>query len=213
MATRTKTAFQHLEDLTKERHEAHEKVQILKRRRNEYNEETESMRADLTARRTTHPWEHETDGTTVKPDTETAELVDQVKARMAAPYPKQDELDEAITVFHAADEAAVKFRVDNCHGLIAEAAPDGIADRLVDAWQTIRECSEMYLDGMQRVAKITIDLPGGMDTRDVSFDMRARRWIEISEDAVENPPFDPRLTENGEIKLDKLRSNLGVDDE
>jgi len=212
MTTKTTTATAELASLTEAREKAHIIVHKLKRERDAWNAETEAMRAALTPRRDTHPEEHLKDGYTEKPGTETAKMVAEVKARMAAPNPTQPKLDEAIQKFHAAEIKERHFRILEMDRLIAEAAPPEDAEVFEAAWQAIAAQAAAYRAKEEAVRELFLDAPQ-IEGKDVKLDRRVEEWARLAQEALADPLTMPGLGDMAAWNVARLRERIEAGDE
>lgn len=203
MTTKTTSATNQLAALEKKRQETHTDVQKRKRQRDEYNNETEAMRADLTARRTTHPWEHETDGTTVKPETETARLVVKVKARMREPYPDQVALDEAVATYQAAERAEHRFKLANKDQLTAEITAPAVEaeEQIREGWNLVLRGTSTYRNAQDALREFIVHA-APLSGQHLAVDPAIREWQQQAEAAIDHPILIPRISDAGCAAID-----------
>ena len=123
MSTATKSVLTELEKLERDRDQKHECVQELTRKRNEWDQELQAKRAQLSTFHRPNPVTGRY--TETKESAEERELSQEVKGLMAAGNPIEDERQEAIAVFHEAEVRYLRFKVGNALEVVEAIAPDG----------------------------------------------------------------------------------------
>jgi len=207
--TATTTATKELDKLTTKKETTYADLQKIKRDRNGYAAETETMRADYGARATTYPEEHQGRGReqrTPKPGTDTEKMQQEIKRRMREPNPNLPAYEKALAAFHAADEAERTFRQREILHLIEGAEPslEGLNEELSETWQKLHELTNRYLRNQDAIRNLIIDSPP-LTGQHLAHDARAIEWHQLAAACAEETLTAPSVTELGIWQLDRSR--------
>jgi hypothetical protein len=199
----TTTPSTELAKLEKARDKAHAPVRELKRKRRNWDTETEARRYQLTARRHAHPAEFEGAGKP-KQGTEAAKLELEIKKRMAEPNPFQADFDAAVAEFHARDTEVEQFKLHHVRDRLGEvetSARRSVED-IVEAAEALRVALDSYRGDIEEARAVLIDTPG-LDARYLGHEPRIGEWTRVASDIVETEILLPGLTPTGEQKVDE----------
>lgn len=212
MTTTPKTAIKQLEALTEKREAAQTEVRKLKRGRDEYNNTTEAMRGALTSRRTSHSWEFEADGHTAKPDTETAELHEEVKARMGEPFPGEADLAKAIGEYQDAERAEHRFKLENMDALTAELTAPATAAvaQIEQGHHLIVEGTANYRAGAEALRSLIVGTPP-LDGQALALDAAVDEWGKRSRAALDYQVMTPRVTDAGNYAIGRALAGFDLE--
>ena len=119
----------------------HVPVAELKRKRDAWNAETESLRFALSHRTQTHPEDFEGPNKVPKDGTEAETIADTIRRRMRGENPHQAELDAATAIFHARDvEKSNNSSARTCASGLRNCGPSArtAAEQIVSAAEALR---------------------------------------------------------------------------
>ena len=208
--TKTKSPSATLARLQTDRDSAHAETLQARRERDAYDQATESMRAELTARASTFPGEFSGPTKLAKEGTEAAKLTATIKQRLADPNPHQAEYEAKRDKFHALDEQVNQFTRATLGHRVAEVAAEAEVEveRIREALALLEAASDSYLDVQGRVWELVIPV-AGMSTQHLSADPRPAQWIKQAREALDSEITLPHLTDLGVHRLSELSRTDG----
>lgn len=197
--TATKRPSQELAKLEAERDRTYSALQEVKHKRALYDDETQRMRAELSAKTMTlgpggrlQP--------IPSPGPEVAKLEAEVKKRLTEPNPNQQQFETRRAAFHAADEAVERFLVERLDDLIAEQVGDAdVASQLADALDRLIEIGNSYA-AITETVKLLIGRVPGHDHRSADCDPRPAEWAawaRAARDSLDHPIAAPGVSQWG----------------
>lgn len=213
MPTKATTANAELQKLFAAQETARQKVRDEQRKRSVYQAVTEGLRGQSTAHRHSFPEQHDKGGKPL-PGTDAEKLAAEVKERMGgqglvteAPFPDQEALDLAITEFHAAELAHLRFRLSNL-GVMLEERRDAFDGDLETPLRELIAVLERYNAAVAACEELVTETDG-LTTQHLAFDPRAREWLQALVRMLEESElFPPSLNEHGQFQVDRLLGNL-----
>ena len=206
MTVKDKQPSAALARLQAERDSAYDALQEIKRTRDAFASETQSMRADLTARRDSHPQEFIGAQRAVKPGTTAAKNSAVIKQRMGEPNPHKPEFNEARSHFHEQDAALQTFRRDHLGSLLAEideAQAEPARQRVVDSLQLLVSAASEY-EAARVSAQEAIGNTRSLNGQHVGWDQRVGEWGALASEALTSDIGKPYLTEEGRWRLENV---------
>lgn len=205
MPTTTNTPSAELRKLQDTRDKAHAKAREARAERDGWNEETERLRHEFSARCQAHPDEVEGPTQRPKPGTQAARLQGEIKARMAGDNPHEQAYSAALEHFHGFDRQVEQFKVERVRDRLAEFDPDAEAAvaALREAFEAQLEACEQYRAVVDRVHAVVTDTPGFVRKQGTyRIDPRPAEWALQARQALESDVVKPGLSPVAEARLD-----------
>ena len=202
MTTATaKTTSSTLAELEGSQAAGHRKVTEIKRDSDHFDAETEISRAEYTARGHSHPEEFDKGGKPID-GTQAAKLKAKIQKRQSEPNPHAAKLYKATQEFHAAEQLALQFRVENFHQIIEDftPAPEDVEVRILAAFEMLAEATADYNDLYEQVREFAVETPG-INGQYVTHDQRVAEWSKLAAEALATPLTRPGLDAMGEYHL------------
>lgn len=202
-ATKTRPASAELAPLEAKRDELHAAARAARRKRADYDAETERLRTEYTQDRHEHPDQYHGVDFKPRPGTEAAEVGAAIRERMRT-NPHTDEYEQARAEFNQADAAVQRFRRERIHDLIAEKYPqaDGAIDTICRGFETVAEGCEQYAAALAEVRGILTATPGLIGVPDVlAFDPRTEEWARDAAEVLAGEFIRPGLTPMGDWRV------------
>jgi hypothetical protein len=186
--------------------EARAKVRALRDKREQWNAETEELRAAYTAHSRAHPEEHRDAAGNPAPDTESARLQDAIKARQAKGNPAEDAYHEGRAAYGEADERLAAFKLATLEERIRELDPEFATARdvLREGFEQILAACEVAQNREAAVRNLVTDCPG-MTGQCIDGDGRLPVWAEVARAALDSDLVPAGLNPAGRHKLGTLQ--------
>lgn len=197
--TKKKSPSSELEELQATRDRTYSAVQDLKRERQAWDQETESLRAAYSAFVAARPEDHADAAHNPKPGTPSAEKRDELKARIAAGNPHEEALDAAVATFHAADEELNHFLTTRLLDLLDEQTPAvrALEAKRAEAFESLAEVASEYAD-LEAQARDWIIRTPRLNGQSLKADSRPAQWAELARDNRDAPLSAPGLRADAE---------------
>lgn len=207
---KTAKPYERLLELEDGQEQENIRVRLIKRDTRTWDEQTEALRGEFTARCHSHPEELDKTGRPIK-GTQSAKLQDKIVKRRSSPPPKAEELAAAISAFHAAEGLAKHYRLENFETIVAGFEPDveDITVRAIAAFEMLAGAMSDYRALFERVREFTVETPG-LDGQAITHDPRVEGWAKLAAEALDEPLTRPGLTALGAYQLDEIRKNSKV---
>jgi hypothetical protein len=187
---------------------ARAKAAKARARRDEWYQQTESLRAELTARRATHREEFSEEiNAKPLPGTEADRLRAEIVKRQRGENPHQARLDEAQAEFTEASVALDRFKRERVHDRIAEVVADHPA--LVAELREVRkrelEVLNKMIERVDEVRAVVTDTPGLQRRPGMwGHDPRLYDWRQGVEEALESEVIPPCISPAAEARLERF---------
>ena len=201
-ATAKRTPSAELAKLQDQRDESYADLQVIKRERSGYDNETTQMRAEFSAFTASRPEDWRDAAHNPKPGTPSAEREAEVKARMEAVNPHEEAFYAARQLFHDADEALNRFLVERLFDLIDEdeSAFNAAQAKIRQGFALLIEGGADYNAIVERARSLILAVPH-LNGQALTHDPRPLEWEATARASLDSDLRRPGLTEDGAWRL------------
>jgi hypothetical protein len=190
-----RSASAELAKLIRKQEESREKLSAIKRKRNDFEAETEAMRAAYGSHRLEHPEQYEGGERRPKPGSEAAKIGEEIRRRMEEDNPFEHDYGVALAAFHSADEALVSFRRTHLLDLFDDLDP-GFHEAeaaIRTGLESLLAGSEKYAALVEEVLALVVAAPI-VSGKDVTLDPRPGQWAQLAREALDGGINKPGIT-------------------